>query len=125
MGHPVNRVPHLPSAVVLVLLIAVVLLVLLILLVLLVLLVLVLLVLVLILFLIVHNKYLHFSCCGIAAELACPKTHVLSLALNKRLAKRPAVMAAAIPPAQAFSPPVKMPRNPSVSMASLTPFARL
>ena len=120
MGHPVNRVPHLPSAVVLVLLIAVVLLVLLILLVLLVLLVLV-----LILVLIVHNKYLHFSCCGIAAELACPKTHVLSLALNKRLAKRPAVMAAAIPPAQAFSPPVKMPRNPSVSMASLTPFARL
>lgn len=117
MGHPVNRVPHLPSAVVLVLLIAVVLLVLLILL--------VLLVLVLILVLIVHNKYLHFSCCGIAAELACPKTHVLSLALNKRLAKRPAVMAAAIPPAQAFSPPVKMPRNPSVSMASLTPFARL
>ena len=38
---------------------------------------------------------------------------------------RPKQIAAEIPPAVAERPPVKIPRKPSLSMASFTPLARL
>ena len=74
----------------------------------------VILILVLILILIVihdfssENLYLR-----VTALPVCPDFQDLSLALKIRLASSPAKIAAAIPPAQAFSPPVKIPRNPS------------
>ena len=40
--------------------------------------------------------------------VACPSFQDLSLALKRRLAIRPAKMAAVMPPAEAFSPPVKI-----------------
>lgn len=67
---------------------------------------------VLILILVVHGffppKYLY----GLAAILAYPVIQDLSLALKIRLERSPAQMAAVIPPAEACSPPMKMPRNP-------------
>ena len=54
-----------------------------------------------------------------------PKIQDLSFALKIRLTKRPAVIAAAMPPAVALSPPDSTPRKPSSLTASRTPFARL
>lgn len=53
----------------------------------------------------------------------CPKYQLLSFALKIKLARRPAVIAAVIPPALALSPPVSTPRKPSSLTASLTPLA--
>ena len=55
--------------------------------------------------------------------VVCPEIYALSFGLNSRLISRPAVIAAAIPPAVAFRPPIKIPRKPSFSIASRTPFA--
>ena len=55
-----------------------------------------------------ENLYLR-----VTALPVCPDFQDLSLALKIKLASSPAKIAAAIPPAQAFSPPVKIPRNPS------------
>lgn len=83
-------------------------------------------VLVLILVLIViHGSSSKLFFRGYAAKLAFPAFQLLSLSLKIRLTTRPQVIAAAIPPAVAFSPPVKIPRNPSLSTASRTPLARL
>ena len=81
-------------------------------------------ILVLIPILVIHVLLLLIRSDGIAALLGYPAYQDLSLALNRKLAARPATMAAVIPPAAAFSPPVKMPRNPSFVTASFTPLAR-
>ncbi len=83
------------------------------------------LVVILILVLVLHDRFLHIIDGGIAAKLSFPKIQALSLALKIKLESSPAKIAAAMPPAQAFSPPVKIPRNPLSSTASLTPLARL
>lgn len=69
--------------------------------------------LVLILVLIIHNSLPPKFSCGVPAALVCPALQALSLALKRILAARPATIAAVIPPAAAFSPPVKIPWNPS------------
>ena len=81
------------------------------------------LILILITVLIIHGLISSFLCLRRTAMIDCPFFHALSLGRKIKLTVSPAVMAAVIPPAAAFSPPVKIPRNPSVSTASLTPFA--
>ena len=88
-------------------------------------LVLILVILVLVSVLVIHNEFLRICTCDIAAKLACPKNYDLSLALKIRLTMRPLKTAAVIPPAAAFNPPVKIPKKPSLSMASRTPLERL
>lgn len=83
------------------------------------------LVLILVLILVIHNRSSGICTCGMAAFIVYPDFQLLSFALKSRLASSPAVMAAAIPPEQAFSPPVKIPMKPSFWIASFTPFARL
>ena len=48
-----------------------------------------------------------------SASIVWPENQDLSFALNKKLAARPATTAIVMPPAAAFSPPVKIPRKPS------------
>ena len=108
-------------AVVLVLIVLVVLAVVLIVLVLIVLVAV--LILILVLVLVVHDFYLLFFY-GLAATVVCPNVQDLSLARKIRLTSRPAVIAAVIPPAVDFKPPVNMPIKPSWFTASLTPLAR-
>ena len=91
----------------------------------LVLILLVVLILILVLILIVHFYILRLNNTALAATLAYPLFQDLSLALKIRLHSSPARIAAVIPPAEAFRPPVKMPRKPSSSTAFLTPLARL
>ena len=62
--------------------------------------------------------------CGDTAASVYPGCQDLSLGLNRILTSRPENTAAVMPPAEAFSPPVKIPGNPSVSTAFLTPSAR-
>ena len=71
----------------------------------------------------IHRKILQVSFCGKPLGLDCPEIQDLSFGLNKRLASNPAAIAAVMPPAVAFSPPVKIPKKPSLSIASRTPFA--
>lgn len=104
---------------------AAVLVLLLILIVVLVLILILIVVLILILVLVIHRNFLRICTCGCAAELAFPKFQALSLARKMRLAKSPLVMATAMPPAVAFKPPMKMPRNPFSLIASFTPFDKL
>ena len=68
---------------------------------------------VLITVLVIHCLFLREFFLRYSALVACPKSYDLSFALKMRLASKPAVMAAAIPPALAVSPPVKIPTNPS------------
>ena len=82
-------------------------------------------VLILVLILIVHFYILRLNNTALAATLAYPLFQDLSLALKIRLQSSPARIAAVIPPADALRPPVKIPRKPSLSTASFTPFARL
>ena len=82
-------------------------------------------VLILIAVLIIHCLYPPDIVMRHAATIACPIFQALSFGLNKKLASKPAVMAAVIPPAVAFKPPMKMPRNPSSCTASFTPLAML
>ena len=60
-----------------------------------------------------------------AAILVYPDLHDLSLGLKRKLTRRPENTAAVIPPAVAFNPPMKIPGNPLVEIASFTPFARV
>ena len=78
---------------------------------------------VLVLILIIHHKYL-LRCLRNDAILGCPIFYDLSFALKNILARSPARIAAAMPPAVADNPPVKIPRNPSVAIDFRTPFAR-
>ena len=113
--------PVLPLAVVLVLAVVLILVV-----VLVVVLVLILVVLILILVLVIHSKILRiFIFYGSAARLGYPKYQALSFALKMKPTSKPQNTAAVIPPAQAFSPPVRMPRKPLWSTASRTPLAKL
>ena len=63
--------------------------------------------------LIVHSSLPPKVSYGIAATLVYPLFQDLSFALKRRLAITPEMMAAVIPPAEAFSPPRKIPRKPS------------
>ena len=114
--------PFLSAAVPVGILVLVIVLIVVLILVLIVILVVVLVVLILIA---VHDFSSVNSFCGTAAILAYPKNQLLSLALKMRLARSPATIATVIPPADASRPPLKMPIKPSLSTASLTPFARL
>ncbi len=67
--------------------------------------------------------YLHIS--WVIPKVGCPKNQDLSLALKRILTMSPAMIATVIPPAVAFNPPVRMPRNPFSSTASVTPFAKV
>ena len=82
-------------------------------------------VLILILVLVIHSLFLRFIYCGHSAYLVCPEFQALSLALKRKLASKPAKMAAVMPPAAAFSPPVKIPRKPSCMTADFTPLERV
>ena len=75
--------------------------------------------------LVIHSEFLLKLTGGYSAEIVCPDFQDLSVGLNRILTNSPAKMAAAIPPEQAFSPPVKIPMKPSFWIASFTPFARL
>lgn len=74
----------------------------------------VILILVLVTVLIIHSCFPPKFSDGLAAKIVCPELQDLSFALKHRLAIRPAVIAAEIPPAEDFRPPVKIPRKPSV-----------
>ena len=63
--------------------------------------------------LVVHSIASAFSVFGIAVIIACPVFYDLSFARKKILASRPQRMAAVIPPAVAFRPPLRIPRKPS------------
>lgn len=80
---------------------------------------------ILLILLVIHCCFLQFYLyCGFTARIVYPNIYALSFALNIRLTISPNTMAAVMPPAVDFSPPVKTPRRPSVSTASFTPFAR-
>lgn len=79
---------------------------------------------VLVLVLIIHRKFLRLYHLGYP-KIVYPFTYDLSLALKIKLTNNPATIAAVIPPAVAFSPPVKIPITPSLDIASFTPLARL
>ena len=84
------------------------------------------LILITVLVLVVHGLFLRNSLFyGDAVMVSYPKSQDLSLALKIKLAIKPEKIAAVIPPAVAFSPPVKIPMKPSLSIASRTPFAIL
>ena len=100
-------------AVVLLLLILLTLLILLVLIAILILLVLIAILILLILILVIHGKFLRKVICGRTAVIDCPKIQLLSFGLKIRLTASPAAMAAVIPPAVAFNPPVNMPIKPS------------
>jgi len=74
---------------------------------------------------VIHCFFLRNLIRGYAAVIVCPLSYDLSFGLKMMLAISPAVIAAVIPPAVAFSPPVRIPRNPSCAIASFTPFERL
>lgn len=112
--HRGTRLLYLVAAFILILLIVI-----------LVLILILLVVLILIAILLIHGYSSKISSCGLAAIIECPNFYALSLGLKIKLARRPAITATVIPPAQAFRPPVKIPRKPSASMASFTPFAKL
>lgn len=69
-------------------------------------------VLIVILVLIAHRNDPPIYIYGLAAKIECPDFQDLSFALKNKLANSPLKMAAAMPPAEAFRPPVKIPRNP-------------
>ena len=71
------------------------------------------LVVVLITVLVIHSYFLQIFLTDESATVVYPKTYALSFALKRKLAINPALIAAVIPPADAFSPPVKIPRKPS------------
>lgn len=76
-----------------------------------------LLVLLLILLIGIHGRILPYWFYAVFRRGSMPRgrgiIQLLSLGLKITLHKRPAVTAAVMPPAAAFSPPVKMPRKPS------------
>ena len=74
---------------------------------------------------IVHDTLSSICFLRISAELVCPAAQDLSFGLKRKLASSAEIIAAVIPPAVAFKPPVNAPSKPSSEMASLTPFARL
>ena len=84
----------------------------LVLIVILVLILIVILVLILILVLVIHCEFLRLYHLGFP-KIVCPSVQDLSLARKIRLTNKPATIAAVIPPAVAFKPPVKIPITPS------------
>ena len=80
-------------------------------------------VLILVLVLVIHSEFLRLYLLGYP-RVVCPSFQALSLGRKITLTIKPAVIAAVMPPAVAFSPPVKMPRKPSSAIASFTPLAR-
>lgn len=81
-------------------------------------------VLVLILVLVIHRQFLRLYHLGFP-RVVCPGIQDLSFGRKTKLASNPATIAAAMPPAVAFNPPVKIPIMPSSETASFTPFARV
>ena len=81
--------------------------------------------LILVLILVIHLFFLLNLVGKNPAEIDCPEIQDLSLGLKRIPASRPKIIAAVIPAAVAFRPPVRMPRAPLSSMASLTPFANV
>lgn len=75
--------------------------------------------------LIIHISFLRLFLCGNAARIVYPGIYDLSFALKIRPTKAPNTMAAVMPPAAAFRPPVNIPKNPSVAMVSFTPLAKV
>lgn len=74
--------------------------------------------------LVVHGNILRFICIdGKAVIIGYPVFYALSFALKIKLITNPRKIAVAIPPAEAFKPPVKIPRNPLLETASFTPLA--
>ena len=64
--------------------------------------------------LVVHGNILrYFYIDGEAVIIGYPFYYALSFALNIILINNPNKIAAVIPPAEAFKPPVNIPRNPS------------
>ena len=83
-------------------------------------------VLITILILIIVHDTLSSKCfLRISAELVCPAVQDLSFGLKRKLASSAKIIAAVIPPAVAFKPPVNAPSKPSWETASFTPLARL
>ena len=80
-------------------------------------------ILVILLILVIHLYFLQSIYSIIAARIECPDFQDLSFGLNIKLTINPAKTAMAIPPAAAFNPPVKIPKNPCALIASRTPFA--
>ena len=74
--------------------------------------------LILVLILVIHLFFLLNLVGNNPAEIDCPEIQDLSLGLKRIPASRPKRIAAVIPAAVAFSPPVRMPRAPLSSMAS-------
>lgn len=70
------------------------------------------LIIVLVLVLVIHHKILRLFHLGYP-KIVCPIDYDLSFALKIKLTSNPATIAAVIPPAVAFSPPVKIPITPS------------
>ena len=81
--------------------------------------------LILVLILVIHLFFLLNLVGKNPAEIDCPEIQDLSLGLKRIPASRTKMIAAVIPAAVAFRPPVRMPRAPLSSMASLTPFANV
>ena len=79
---------------------------------------------VLILVLVIHDRSSVYFFLRCSAVPVCPIFQDLSFGLKIRLAISPEMTATVIPPAVAFRPPVKIPRNPSSCTASFTPLAR-
>ena len=86
--------------------------------------VLVVLILVLVLVLIIHFDDPPECFCGDTAVSVCPVCQDLSLGLKIKLTRSPEKMAAVIPPADAFRPPMKIPGKPWLSTAFRTPSAK-
>ena len=71
-----------------------------------------------VLVLVIHCLILQFCIYGMTAFVVYPTIYDLSLGLKIKLTTRPATMAAVMPPAVAFSPPVNTPSRPSSFTAS-------
>ena len=74
--------------------------------------VLLILVVLLLILLVIHREFLPIFVLRYAASIVCPKNQDLSLARKIKLTIKPLTMAAVMPPAVAFNPPVNTPRIP-------------
>ena len=66
----------------------------------------------LLILLVIHREFLPIFVLRYAASIVCPKNQDLSLARKIKLTIKPLTMAAVMPPAVAFNPPVNTPRIP-------------
>ena len=88
-------------------------------------LVLILIIILILVLIVVHDYFLQSFNLRHSATVVCPKFYALSRALNMKLIRSPAVIAAVMPPAAAFKPPVSTPISPSCCTASFTPFDKV